>query len=173
MWVAWTFGIALLIAGFFAYFGTSPTHGKKSVKNNPPPQRLQITLFHVLWLSFIFTCAFFAGRTLAVYWGKWGWVAGGLIGITCVFLLLYALWLLAELYYRFRPLRPTCRRGKCQADEYEIKVVVKEGSWESENRCKCGDTYVRRGKRSMLLGPDGSTQPYMLRRPYHNWEPDN
>ena len=26
MWVAWTCGIALLIAGFFAYFGTSPTH---------------------------------------------------------------------------------------------------------------------------------------------------
>jgi hypothetical protein len=26
MWVAWTCGIALLIAAFFAYFGTSPTH---------------------------------------------------------------------------------------------------------------------------------------------------
>jgi hypothetical protein len=28
MWVAWTCGIALLIAGFFSYLGTSPTHGK-------------------------------------------------------------------------------------------------------------------------------------------------
>jgi hypothetical protein len=28
MWVAWTCGIALLIAGFFAYFGSSPTHPK-------------------------------------------------------------------------------------------------------------------------------------------------
>jgi len=27
MWLAWTCGIALLIAGFFAYFGATPRHG--------------------------------------------------------------------------------------------------------------------------------------------------
>ena len=29
MWFAWTRGIALLIFGFFAYFGATPTHGKQ------------------------------------------------------------------------------------------------------------------------------------------------
>jgi len=28
MWVAWACGIVLLIAGFFVYFGTSPTRSK-------------------------------------------------------------------------------------------------------------------------------------------------
>ena len=142
------------------------------MKNNSLPQRPQITLFHVLWLTFIFICASFAGRQLTVYWGKPGWVAGGLIGIACGFLLLYSLWLLADLYYRFRPLRPGCRHGKCQSKDYEIRVVANEGSWESESRCRCGDTYVRRGNRFMLLLPDGSAQPYMLRKPFHNWETD-
>jgi len=142
------------------------------VKNNSPPQRPQITVFHVLWLTFIAICAFFAGRNLAVYWGKAGWVVGGLVGIVCGFLLLYALRLLVGFYHRFRPLRPTCRHGKCHSEDYAIKVVAKEGSWESENRCKCGDTFVRRGNRFMLLRSDGSTQPYMLRKPFHNWESD-
>jgi hypothetical protein len=97
---------------------------------------------------------------------------GGLVGVVFGFLLLYALGLLADFYCRFRPLRPTCRQGKCHSEDYEVKVVAKEGSWESENRCKCGDTYVRRENRFMLLRPDGSTEPYMLRKPFHNWEPD-
>jgi hypothetical protein len=142
------------------------------VKNNSPPQRPQITVFHVLWLTFITVCAFIAGRKLAFYWGKAGWAVGGLVGIACGFLLVYALWLLADFYHRFRPLRPTCRHGKCHSEDYKIKVVAKEGSWESENQCKCGDTYVRRENRFMLLQPDGSTQPHMLRKPFHDWEPD-
>jgi hypothetical protein len=142
------------------------------VENNPPPQSPQITLFHVLWLTFIAICGFFAGRKLAFYWGKAGWAAGALLAIGCGFLLLYGLLLLANFYYRFRPLRPICRHGNCHSDDYEIKVAAKEGSWESENQCKCGDTYVRRGNRFMLLRPDGSMQPYMSRKPFHNWEPD-
>ena len=144
----------------------------ETVKKDSPPQRVQITAFHVLWLVFIATCAFFAGRKLAVFWGRAGWVVGGLVGIAGGLLLLYALWLLADFYYRFRPLRPTCRHGKCHSEDYEIKLVVKEGSWETENRCKCGDTYLRRGNRFMLLRPDGSAQPYMLRNPLQNWQPD-
>jgi hypothetical protein len=143
------------------------------VKNNSPPQRPQITVFHLFWVSFVIACGLFASRKLALHWGKVGWLVGGLIGILSGVLLLYSLWLLAEFYYRFRPLRPTCRNGKCRSDEYEINVVAKEGLWESENRCKCGDTYLRSGSRFMLLLPDGSTQPYMLRKPFHNWEPSH
>jgi hypothetical protein len=142
------------------------------MKNDFPPKGPQITAFDVLWLTFISTCAFFGGRKLAVYWGKVGWVVGGLVGIVCGFLFLYALWLLADFYHRFRPLRPMCQHEKCRSQDYEIKIVAKEGSWESENRCKCADTYVRRGNRFMLLRPDGSTQPYMLRKPFRDWEPD-
>jgi hypothetical protein len=142
------------------------------VENNPPPQRPQFTVFHVLWLTFIAICSFFAGQKLSFYWGKVGWAVGVLLGIACGFLLIYGLWLLADFYYRFRPLRPICRHGKCHSDDYEIKVVAREGCWESENRCKCGDTYVKRENQFMLLRPDGSTHSYMLRKPFHNWEPD-
>jgi hypothetical protein len=72
---------------------------KETVKSNPPTHRPQVTLFHLLWLSFVFFCAFYAGRKLAIHWSKAGWVAGGLIGVLSGFLLLYVLWLLSELYY--------------------------------------------------------------------------
>jgi hypothetical protein len=143
-----------------------------NVRTNSPPQSLQPTVFHLLWLTFVVICAFFVGRNLAAYWGKAGWAVGGLVGIACGFLLLYSLWLLAGFYHRFRPLRPTCRRGRCHSEDYKMKVVVKESSWESENQCKCGDTYVKRGNRFMLLQPDGSTKAYMLRKPCHDWEAD-
>ncbi len=132
----------------------------------------QITLFQVLWLFFVFTCAFFAGRNLAHNWGKLGWLVGALIGIGIGYLLLYALGLLDHFYHRLRPLRPSCRQGRCSSADYEISVSKKEARWESEYRCKCGDTYIRRENRFMILSPDGSTQPYMLRKPFHNWEPD-
>lgn len=141
------------------------------MKNNSPPRRPRITVFHLLWVSFVIACGLLAGRKLAL-WGKVGWLAGGLTGILSGVLPLYSLWLLAEFYCRFRPPRPTCRNEKCRSDDYEINVVAKEGSWGSENRCKCGDTYLRSGSRFMLLLPDGSAQPYRLRKPFHNWEPD-
>ena len=143
------------------------------MKNNTSSQRPQITVFELLGVSFICICAISAARKLAVYWGRAGWIAGGLVGIACGFLFIYALWLLSDVYHRFRPLRPTCQQGKCHSADYQINVVVKEGSWEAENRCNCGDTYLRRGNRFMLRRPDGSTQPYMLRNPFRNWEPDN
>ncbi len=144
----------------------------KTVENTLLPQRSQFTVFHVLWLSFVFICAYLAGRKLAIYWGKAGWVVGALVGVACGFLLFHAFWLLATLYQRFRPLRPPCRQGRCRSNDYEIRVIAKEGSWESESKCKCGDMYVRRGNRFMLLRADGSTHPYMLRRRFHNWETD-
>ena len=110
------------------------------VKNNPPPQRQQITSFHVLEFSFVGICGGFAGLKLAAYWGEAGWLVGVLVGVTCGFLLLRALWLLAGLYHRFRPLRPPCRQGPCHSDDYELRVVAKERSWEAENKCKWGDT---------------------------------
>lgn len=142
------------------------------MKNNSPPQRSQITLFHVLWLIFVAMCSRFAGRKLVVYWGNAGWVVGVLVGIACGFLLIYVLWLLSSFYYRFRPLRPTCRQGKCHPEDYEIRPVLNDGFLESENRCKCGDTYVRRGNRFLFRRPDGSMQPYMVRKPFQDWEPD-
>jgi hypothetical protein len=36
-----------------------------TVKNNPRPQDGQITLFDVLWLSFVACCALFVGRRVA------------------------------------------------------------------------------------------------------------
>jgi hypothetical protein len=117
-------------------------------------------------------CALLAGRKLAVYWGKAGWGAGGVIGILRGVFLFYAVVLVDYLYHRFRPLRPTCRQGKCRSNDYGIKIVVKGASSESENRCKCGDIYVRRENRFMLVQPDGSTKPYLARKPFHNWEPD-
>ena len=64
-------------------FSTRP-----SLAVQPGPQ---ITFFQVLWLFFVFTCAFVSGRNLAHQWGKLGWPAGALVGIASGYLLLYGL----------------------------------------------------------------------------------
>jgi hypothetical protein len=132
----------------------------------------RLTLFHVLWFYIVCLCGFWAGRLFSQQWGTLGWLAGVPAGLVSGYFAFHALRWLVDFYYWIRPLRPKCSKGMCRSEDYAVKVTKKEGNWETEFRCKCGETYLTKGNRFMILLPDRTTQPYMLRKPFHNWEPD-
>jgi hypothetical protein len=125
-------------------------------------------------LAFIFNCAlaYFVGRYLGDKWGLLGWILGAPLGFgTGIIVLKTVFGLPAHVWHKFRPLRPTCRKGVCQAQDYELLKATSEGS---TFQCKCGDKYFRLGTTGRFLEvlPDGSLRPYMKRKPFGKWEPD-
>jgi len=101
-------------------------------------------------------------------------VVGGIVGFFLGFGTAICFWLalgkLLSLWHIWRPLRPICRNGKCNAKDYEIiKVSAKETIWV----CKCGDKYVRKGRAFMSLNEDENFEPYMIYTGlFCRWRPD-
>jgi hypothetical protein len=143
------------------------------VNGTPNKAGRKVTLIELLWFSFCCFSGFQVGQLLARHWGTAGWVVGALGGFAFGVLVLLAAGKLIDFYYVFRPLRPRCRQGKCGPTDYSIvKVSRGRGALEAVFRCRCGDMYMDRDEHFQILLSDSSLQPYMLRKPFHNWEPD-
>jgi hypothetical protein len=77
----------------------------------------------------------------------------------------------------FFPL-PLCRQGKCYrfGQDYVWRLGTLFG-YETKGiylyRCRCGDTYIREGKRFMALLPDDTTRPYKKLVGFRKWEDDS
>jgi hypothetical protein len=118
------------------------------------------------------------------------WILGSATVIGPLRILLYAVGFvigagLADLlyyfvaYFRIRYLLPlpVCRSGACSVFErdYTYRIGTLLG-WIDPGfynyKCRCGDEYVRLGRKFMLLEPDGSTQKYKVLRGYSKWVDD-
>jgi hypothetical protein len=74
---------------------------------------------------------------------------------------------------------PACRSGNCRGSKdftvsetcyYSNKNRPVDGS--VEYKCKCGDEYVRRGKKFMALDPERRPNPYKKLIGFHKWADD-
>jgi len=100
--------------------------------------------------------------------GLWGWVVGLAGGFAVFFVGMLALGFLGDVAFRGVPIRPRCRNGRCGAADYQMETV--DGHLMMV--CKCGDRYRRRGRRFMIVNPDGSEAPFMVWRPFRGWFED-
>lgn len=71
---------------------------------------------------------------------------------------------------------PLCRMGQCQGFGQYVwmrgTIYGYEGSGTYRYRCKCGDEYVRRGRKFMYVPIDGSEVPYKKVVGFQKWADD-
>jgi hypothetical protein len=108
------------------------------------------------------------GHDAAVIGGAFGGVLGLAIVATYGMIVLARARNRAERWMR----RPTCRNGTCVAWEYVVIGPSADGEGTID-QCRCGDRYLNTGDRFMLLLPDGTAEPYMVRPDKgRDWAPD-
>ena len=128
-----------------------------------------MTCVGLFW--FLFVVSFGVGG----YWvgsriGALSGVIGAVLGLAAGFGVIVCIWRLLELLDKWRPPRPSCRNGVCRFDDYDLIRLTDQGG---VFRCGCGDEYQRAGRRFMLLHPDGTVEPYMVKPgTLRRWEPD-
>jgi hypothetical protein len=96
-----------------------------------------------------------------------------LVAILLVFLFVWAVSIgRLLLFFPF----PSCCNGKCRditAYEWRIGYIYGRKEWGVYHyRCRCGDEYIREGKRFLRVLPDGSKEPYMILTGFRKWEKD-
>jgi len=131
-----------------------------------------MTLLHFAVLIWLLLCGCIGGVVGFVMAGRDGGAIGMLVGPAAgvAILLIAQRALLAR--KRFRNRFPRCKTGRCAADEYS--PAVRGG--KDALVCGCGDVYLLVKDHAGVpieldeLLPDGSSQPYMIRRG-NEWVP--
>jgi hypothetical protein len=94
-----------------------------------------------------------------------GSILFGVVGLIVGFLLSILFWILLrkilDVWYKIFPLRPPCRQGKCDSDDYRFNIELSKSIKKDVFVCKCGDKYIHRGRLFCELLDDGSIQPFM------------
>lgn len=126
-------------------------------------------------LFFIFNClcAFLLGRHLSSDLGTAGWLIGVPLGFALGVGVVKGISAGAKRWHRWcmsHPDCPVCRRGKCSATDFEQYQFTQEGVIY---RCRCGDPYLRKGRRFLEILPNGSQRPYMVRKAFCGWQRDD
>lgn len=128
-----------------------------------------MSIFDVVALWIIVGLAISVGYCLGQYFGVVGWILGLPLGWVIGNAALTGLGRVLETIW---PVRTPCRKGACQALDYELLRIPNE---EPHFRCKCGDEYFNSlpDGRFLEVLPDGSLRPYMKRKRFGGWEPDS
>ena len=117
-----------------------------------------------------FACAVLLANFLGKSWGIIGYCVGFSVGFVVSSILTWAA--LLGYVLLFLPF-PPCQAGKCRSiDDYEWNVAAIFGRYKwgvYRYTCRCGDKYVRDGKRFMKLLPDGETRPYKMLAGFREW----
>lgn len=101
-----------------------------------------------------------------------GYVGGfvvGLFGALLVFgALIYSIIISVGIIVGFS--YPVCSNGSCRDgaspnNNYSFEMI--EGKLVAH--CRCGDLYVKKGRRVFRLETDGSLTPYMIWKPFLGW----
>lgn len=106
-------------------------------------------------------------------WGTFGYVFGFLVGVVIVILLTWIIILSRNLL--LMPF-PVCRSGKCRTfRDYTWKrgtLYGREKGGIFRYRCRCGDEYIRDGRRFLQVLSDGTTRPYKKYEGGNQWVDD-
>jgi hypothetical protein len=119
-----------------------------------------MNIFELMTLIAIIIASYFCGKWLGSQYGIIGWILGLILGSTLGVTAFVVLHRLIDIWYKWRPLRPICRQGKCSSDDYELIELSNAGA---VFRCRCGMKYLKNNRCFMEILDDGSTCAYMRR----------
>ncbi len=126
--------------------------------------------FNLLWVIWWTALGYTLAIRLNERWGLYTWI-GIPASIALVYLLLWVLSLMRIIL--IFPL-PPCKQGLCRGiDGYTWvmgHIYGRERRGTFHYWCKCGDEYVREGKRFFYVCPDGTRQIYMTLVGFRKWQ---
>jgi hypothetical protein len=136
---------------------------------------MRLTLPRFLMATIWFICGGFLGVALKKPWGRPGFYIGCLIGTIGGMILTWAI--LTGRLLLFFPL-PPCRQGKCHRLGTDFvwkkgRILGYEGKGIYHYKCRCGDEYLRKGKKFLELLPDGTRRPYKMLVGFRQWADDS
>lgn len=104
----------------------------------------------------------------------YGGLLGGILGIIIFVVCIFAFGFVIHLWSGTG--LPKCRNGCCQGPDLSSKndgdYKIQEVDGKFYEICKCGDRYLRRGRRFLLINKDGTETPYLIWRRFKGWAPD-
>jgi hypothetical protein len=135
---------------------------------------MRLTLPGLLLVSSWFFCGGLLGLALQERWGHPGFFLGCLLGTLGGAIVTWVV--LTGRLLLFFPL-PPCRQGKCRllGKDFVWKkgsILGYEGKGVYHYKCKCGDEYLRTGKKFQELLPDGTTRSYKTLVGFRTWADD-
>lgn len=125
----------------------------------------------VIWL--LIGCGFFLGGLLSGWLKITRWVTTP----TAILIVLLLVWGVTIVRLLLVIPLPVCRGGTCRTlHDYRWKVgtICGRERWgEYHYQCRCGDRYVRHGRRFMVLSPEGAKHPYKKLIGFRKWIDDS
>ncbi|GEM_PF-2495425 len=119
-----------------------------------------------------FAIGVFMAKALNRFAGITVWI-GTALAFLFILLLLWSIslgWLL--IFFPF----PPCRQKKCNnINDYTWimgRIYGREKWGVCRYWCRCGDEYIRKGKKFMRVLSDGTEQPYMILYNFRKWQTD-
>jgi len=142
-------------------------------KSLPTPHAL--TVPRLLIAMFWALCGGLLWLAFRTPWGNPGYYVFALVGFIAGLIITRAFLVgRLRLFFPF----PLCQQGKCYrfGQDYIWRVGTLFG-YETKGiylyRCRCGDMYIRAGKRFMALLPDDTARPYKKLVGFRKWEDDS
>jgi hypothetical protein len=135
---------------------------------------MRLSLPKLLVTAFWILCAEAVAINLHRSMGTLGYIVGFAAGFGAAFVLTWGL-VVGRILLLF-PF-PACRQGKCRGfQQFAWKRGTIRG-WEGwgvyRYQCRCGDQYIRRGRRFRQILPDGKELPYKRLIGFRTWESDS
>lgn len=115
-----------------------------------------MTLIHLLFAVIAFFVLFGAAKMLDTY------IAGSCWTSTLLVALLVSSAVILR-RYAGKALFPKCRNGICGPRDYE-GVPAQPGDAGPTFKCKCGQRYLLKRNQFLVLGVNGQTMPYKIKR---------
>lgn len=124
-----------------------------------------MTLIHLLFAVIVFFVLLGAAKIFDTYVGGSFWIDALILAV------LVSLGMMVR-RYAGKALFPKCKNGTCGPRDYE-GVPVRSGDAGLTFKCKCGQRYLRKRNRFLILGEDGQAIPYKIKRHFYSrWDDD-
>jgi hypothetical protein len=129
-----------------------------------------MNIFELGWLIIVVALGLGVAEPAGHRFGIVGYILGFVLGVGGGWAALWVIPMFLDFvdgYLRSGiPRRPRCRNGRCVGVDYELTKTL---TW----KCKCGDEYVKKGRRFLKLDADRKRLPYLKWVPFRGWVPDS
>jgi hypothetical protein len=129
-----------------------------------------MTLIEIL-LGFLFIVAgSICSRHFGNQFGVWGYILGLIGGFLASFLIIGLVLGFIDYFIHGVPRYPSCKKGQCRkARDFTIKKINND---KFGAQCRCGDLYVRQGRRCLIINENGKESNYAIWIPFKGWKKD-
>ncbi len=145
-------------------------NGHKATMRKNNKNKYGVTLIELSAFLFLIAIGLFGAKYFGNKFGIIGNIFGFIGGFIIAFLIIGIIAFLGDFFIGGIPRLPYCENNKCKGpDNYEFETP-KNGTFV--NKCKCGNMYIRQGKKFLKIDENGNTTKYLVYIPFKGWIED-